>query len=149
MAALAERVREALHVGDFSPTSLEAEERMLRDCDPYAEQLSRYSRAAARFATDTRDFAAACGRLLTDAPTPRMWRQPLAPSPAVAAASAVAATSAPAPAAAEVEAVHVAVPEEHAALFTAELHERLAEVTEADCSGRHSSRQPSAAHTSF
>ncbi|KAI8474379.1 MAG: hypothetical protein J3K34DRAFT_139523 [Monoraphidium minutum] len=114
MSAFAERVREALHIGDFEPTSLEAEERMLSDANDFAPHLKRLHRAAHQFQKDTGDFLQYTGSFLTAAPFPRIWRQPGPMQPA--------------------EPQRPAVPQRHAALFTAELHARLAEAVPATLS---------------
>jgi hypothetical protein len=102
-------VREALHVGGLEPTSLEAEDRMLADAAAFADYARRLERAARQFGRDCAGFASAITRdFLTAAPYPRLWAQV---TPYAAA-----------------EPRHCPVPEPYAALFTAELHARLAEV---------------------
>jgi hypothetical protein len=81
---------------------------MLADADAFASHAQRLERAAHFFQKDASSFLAATGSFLLESPYPRAWAQP-GPYD----------TARPA---------RPRVPERHAALFTTELHSRLAEV---------------------
>jgi hypothetical protein len=81
---------------------------MLADAADFAGHAARLGRAARAFQRDASAFLSASGAFLLESPFPRAWVQP---GPLDAAAPA-----------------RPAVPAAHAALFTAELHSRLAEV---------------------
>ncbi|KAG2451498.1 hypothetical protein HYH02_004096 [Chlamydomonas schloesseri] len=84
MQALAERTRQALHLGarDFRPTALEAERRALGEAGAFAAQLHALERHLHKWDSATEDMLRATSHFLTDAPSPRHFTQPDPTDPA-------------------------------------------------------------------